>query len=151
MLGAFAHVSTAEGLQFQCGASSGYSYYADQGLAAGQGGWSEDGMSDGEIVFRIYLDEATASVRFKDATGEWSDASDLGGTTAIWHVQTDPVTFGIGVVYSGPTATTMDTYALSEIDLERRTAKMISTTTRISEVFTNARLLTADCLVASYQ
>lgn len=140
----------AEGLQFQCGASSGHSYYADQGLAAGHGGWSVDGISDGEIVFRIDLDQATASVRFKDATGEWSDASDLGGTTAIWHVQTEPVTFGIGVVYSGPTATTMEAYALSEIDLERRTARMISTTTRISEMFTNARLLTADCVVASF-
>jgi hypothetical protein len=140
----------AEGLQFQCGASSGHSYYADQGLAAGQGGWSVDGISDGEFVFRIDLDQANATVRFKDATGEWSDASDLGGTTAIWHVQTEPVTFGIGVVYSGPTATTMEVYALSEIDLERRTARMISTTTRISEMFTNARLLTADCVVASF-
>ena len=140
----------AEGLQFQCGASSGHSYYADQGLAAGRGGWSEDGISDGEIVFRIDLDEATASVRFKDATGEWSDASDLGGTTAIWHVQTNPVTFGISVVYSGPTAKTMDAYTLSEIDFERQTAKLISTTTRISEMFTNARVLAAECLVASF-
>lgn len=140
----------AEGLQFQCGASSGHSYYADQGLAVGQGGWSEDGISDGEIVFRIDLEEATASVRFKDATGEWSDATDLGGTTAIWHVQTDPLTFGISVVYSGPTAKTMDAYTLSEIDFERRTARMISTTTRISEMFTNARVLAAECLVASF-
>lgn len=140
----------AEGLQFQCGASSGYSYYADQGLAAGQGGWSEDGISDGEIVFRIDLDETTAVVRFKDATGEWSDASDLGGTTALWHVQADPLTFGISVVYVGPTAKTMDAYTLSEIDFERRTAKLISTTTRISGMFTNARVLAAECLVAGF-
>lgn len=140
----------AEGLQFQCGASSGHSYYADQGLAVGQGGWSVDGISDGETLFRIDLDEATALVRFKDATGEWSDASDLGGATAIWHVQAEPLTFGISVVYEGSTGTTTEAYALSEIDLERRTAKLISTTTRISEMFTNARVLSADCLVAGF-
>lgn len=140
----------AEGLQFQCGASLGHSYYADQGLAAGQGGWSEDGVSDGETIFRIDLDEATVTVRFKDATGEWSDASDLEGTTALWHVQADPLTFGISVVYAGPTAKTMDAYSLSEIDLERRTAKLISTSSRISERFTNARVLAADCRVASF-
>jgi hypothetical protein len=89
-------------------------------------------------------------VRFKDATGEWSDAADLGGTTTIWHVQAEPVTFGISVVYAGATATTMDSYTLAEIDFENRTAKMISATTRISEMFTNARILTADCRVSSF-
>jgi hypothetical protein len=115
--------AVAEGLQFQCGTSSGHSFYADQGLAEGQGGWSEDGIADGEIVVRIDLDEAKASVRFRDATGEWSDASDLGETTEIWHVQASPLTFGVSVVYSGPSATTMEAYTLAEIDLEQRTAK----------------------------
>lgn len=141
----------AEGLQFQCGASTGHAYYADQGLAAGSGGWSEDGITDGEIVFRIDLDEATASVRFRDATGEWSDASDLGGATNIWHVQVDPPTFGISVVYSGASATTMETYIIAEINLERRTAKMTSTTSRISEMFANARVLAADCRVTAFK
>lgn len=142
--------ASAEGMQFHCGASEGYSHFSDQGLAKGQGGWDEDGISNGETIIRVDLDTATAQVRFKDASGTWSDVADVGGRTELWHVLVEPVTFGVLVVYTGETDATIEVSTLSEIDFDLQSARLTTAQSRVAEMFTNTRVLTSICRVSAF-
>lgn len=140
----------AEGIQFQCGASKGYSHFSDQGLASGQGGWDEDGMSNGETIVRLDLDSGSVVVRYKDASGDWSDVADAGGTAELWHVQDDPISFGILVAYTGSAGSSIEVSTLSEVNVDRATARLTTTQSRVSKLFTNSRVLTSTCRVSAF-
>ncbi len=141
--------AAAEGMQFHCGASEGYSHFSDQGLAKGHGGWDEDGISNGETIIRVDLDKATAQVRFKDASGTWSDVADVGGSAELWHVLVEPMTFGVLVAYTGETDATIEVSTISEINFDRKSARLTTTQSRVAEMFTNSRVLTSICRVSA--
>lgn len=149
-VGAGSGLAVAEGIQFQCGASEGYSHFSDQGLAAGQGGWDQDGIADGETVIRIDLDTGIPIVRFKDASGDWSDVTDVGGSTELWYVQEEPMSFGVMVRYIGSGGASIEVSTLSEIDFDKRIARLTTTQARVSELFTNSRVLTSECRVSAF-
>jgi hypothetical protein len=148
--GLFPSLAFAAGIQFQCGASKGYAHFSDQGLATGQGGWDEDGVSDGETIVRIDLDSGEVVVRFKDATGDWSDVADIGGRTELWHAQYEPVSFGIMVSYTGDAGASIEVSTISEVDFEKQTARLTTTQSRVTEMFTNSRVLTSSCRLTAF-
>lgn len=150
LVAAFAASATAEGLQFQCGASDGFSHFSDQGLAAGQGGWERDTISGGETVVRFNIDTGSVVVRFKDAYEDWTDVEDLGGTVEFWHLQEEPLSIGFLVIYDVASASSVEVNTVSEVDFAAQTARLTTSQSRISETITSTRVLTSECRVTAF-
>lgn len=150
LMTAFAASAAAEGLQFQCGASNGFSHFSDQGLAAGQGGWEQDTISNGEMVIRLNTADSSTVVRLKDAYDEWTYVEDLGGIVEPWHMQEEPLSIGFLVIYAGASASSIEVYTLSEINFDAQSARLTTSQSRISEKITSSRVFTSECRVTAF-
>ena len=64
-------------LLFSCGASAGHAFYLEEGfLQPGDGGWTEDGLSNGQII--LLQNGETADILYRDTLGTTSVSEDGG-------------------------------------------------------------------------
>lgn len=135
--------ASAAGLQAQCSDEAGRGFALQGGIINGSNaGWYDDTMR-GETVIRVDTDSGAAEVRFRDATGIWQSVTDQGGTARLWNA-TDGA-FLVAVTY--PNAT-IETLIVGEI--QDNTATLVHTVSRATDRISNARVMTARCVLASY-
>lgn len=138
----------AGGLQFQCGPSKGYAYYAEEGIAAQAPGWTEDSISKGESVIDFDLDNLTIDYRFKSASGVWKRPATDGGTTSITSLD-DDMSFVFMAIYP-PEAGLIEIVTVAEIDNEAYTATMLLTQVKNDSMLASAKILKSDCKVVGF-
>lgn len=135
--------ANAESIQFQCAGLKGHSYYAAEGIVTSEnGGWSEDAISNGEMVISMDLETGAVDYRYKDATQKWYSPLDEGGSVSLQSIDTDG---SFQILASFPGSETIEVLSIGE--LAETTAKLVYTSSRNSSPFLNAKLMTADCTI----
>lgn len=136
-------ISTAQAQrwQFQCGALSGHSYYAEENLVPrGEGGWAPESMSGGESVITINAEAGTIDYRFKDATGVWQSPEEEGGALRLLGADPADGSFQFFALYPDQS---IEIITIAEI--ESGAPKMIYQASRNGLTFTSAKLMVAEC------
>ena len=134
----------AESIQFQCGGMSVYSYYAAEGMVPDkQAGWSNDAISNGEMVIDLDGDTGEVEYRYKDATGKWYSPSNEGGDVVLLTMDDTDLSFQILAMF--PAGNTVEILTITEFDGE--TAKLIYANSRNTSMSANSKLMVGDCTV----
>ena len=94
----------------ECGASTGKAYYP------GEGGWVDDAVSKGSYLFTV--EGATPNVLFKDARGQFIDATADGGEVRLTYVDPKRGEFGLTVSYEATGV--METFSVTSRPEGRR-------------------------------
>lgn len=139
----------AGGLQFQCGGSYGYGYFANEGIFADHEGWSEDQISQGETVVDFDLDALTVDYRYKNAAGFWKGPKTEGGTTTFMSIN-DDASFVFMSVYPPEAGGAIEIVTIAEIDAQAFTAIMLLTQVKNNSMMTSSKILKSDCKALAF-
>ena len=139
----------AGGLQFQCGGSYGYGYFAKEGIFADDEGWSEDQISKGETVVDFDLDALTVDYRYKNAAGIWKGPKTEGGTTTFMSID-DDASFVFMSVYPPESGGAIEIVTIAEIDAKAFTAIMLLTQVKNTSLMASSKILKSDCKVLPF-
>ena len=122
----------------RCGKSSGHSFFFPSGLIPGQSGWTEDKISDGQIL--LVYNSGNPDIIFSDATKQIQSA--LGGGAFVFEVEGGPPGFHLILSVHGGKGT-IEHY-LFGLD-KNGNGTLAWGTVRSSALWSKSSLYTASC------